>query len=121
MVSVSRSLFSSPEQLGFITDHASKRNDGLLGPEWSQSFYGASVGDSVYECGCAETLMMMHEALGLVDEVIMHTFIDRKKGRAQTQVSFWVVCKKFLIANAVILCWRKVSVRGQIKSESRLD
>ena len=62
-----------------------------------------------------------HEALGLVDEVIMHTLIDRKKGRAQIKVSFWVVRKKFQIANAVILCWRKVSVRGQIKSESRLD
>ena len=92
-----------------------------MGPEWSQSFYVASVGDSVYEFGCPETLMMTHEALGLVDEVIMHTLIDRKKGRAQIKVSFWVVRKKFLIANAVILCWRKVSVRGQIKSESRLD
>ena len=48
--------------------------------------------------------MMMHEALGLVDEVIMHTFIDRKNGRAQIKVSFWVVRKKFLVANAVILC-----------------
>ena len=93
----------------------------LLGPEWSHSFYVASVGDKVYEFGCAETLMMMHETLGLVDEVIMHTFIDRKNGRAQIKVSFWIVRKNFLIANAVILCWRKVSVRGQIKSESRLD
>ena len=106
----------------FVTDHASKRNDGLLGPEWSQSFYVASVGDSVYEFGCAETLMMMHETLGLVDEVIIHTFIDRKKRRAQIKkVSFWVVRKKFLIANAVILCRRKVSFRGQSKSEPRLD
>ena len=104
MVSVSRSPFSSPEQLGFITDHASKRNDGLLGPEWSQSFYVASVGDSVYEFGCAETLMIMHEVLGLVDEVIVLTFIDRKNGRTQIKVSSWVVRKKFLIANAVILC-----------------
>ena len=68
-----------------------------------------------------QSMNSTHEALGLVDEVIMHTLIDRKKGRAQIKVSFWVVRKKFLIANAVILCWRKVSVRGQIKSESRLD
>ena len=64
-----------------------------------------SVGDSVSEFGCAETLMMTHKVLGLVDEVIIHTFIDRKKGRAQIKkVSFWVVRKKSLIANAVILC-----------------
>ena len=52
----------------------------------------ASVGDSVYEFGFAETLMMTHEALGLVDEVIIHTFIDRKKRRVRLKRYHFGLC-----------------------------
>ena len=80
MIGVSHRPFSSPEQLGFICNGPRVQTKRwALGTRMVQSFYVASVGDSVYEFGCAETLMMTHEALGLVDEVIIHTFIDRKK------------------------------------------